>query len=326
MWNTRIPYGTLDIPVHKVFALPATSARPDNFGGSPPLSLKSAELSDPTSQSKPIRLIPALALLMSAVVFGIAVFIRPGGEGPPGPDSPQGETVVDKQSSQAAAADPEWKSEEFAEAAETQLKELATLLETPALLTPERLQKIVSVDIQSSSLRPEKRSVRFQTETLTVRTGIPDTDSAVKGIAAFGEVLRTMSAPLIESTDVHSKVKIISVDQRSPTEILTDVIVQRAGSQPNGSLQQDAVWRCVWSRPSDESDELSLIQVSLTAYEEAQISSSAVYMFSDCTQSVFRDEPSYETQLMPGIDYWRSLAQKQHGVFPFGHHGIAVGD
>ena len=61
-------------------------------------------------------------------------------------------------------------------------------------------------------------------------------------------------------------------------------------------------------------------------YEESEVASPERHLFSDCTESVFRDESSFREQLIPGIDYWRSRTQKQHGVFPFGHHGIAIGD
>jgi hypothetical protein len=222
-----------------------------------------------------------------------------------------------------------WESEQIADVAGAQLKILAKFLNHPKDLSVSIVADLISDSVQTTVLRPAEFDERFNTSSLTIRHGVNLTShSHTAGRTQLVDALINMSKPLIGAAQIHSKFKIISVDMSSETEIRTEVLFQRVGDLPEGSFQQDATWNCVWKATSstDPKRQLRLQQVSLLAYEEAEQTSSQSHVFSDCTESVFRFEPSFKEQLIPGVDYWRSLIQKQYGVFPFGHHGIAVGD
>jgi hypothetical protein len=228
-----------------------------------------------------------------------------------------------------APANRDWESEQIADIADAQLKILEKLLNNPMALTGGAVADLISESVQTTALRPAEFGERFKTKSLKIRTGVNlPSNSHVTGRAQLVDALANMSKPLMEATNIHSKFKIISVEQPFSTKIRTNVLFQRAGDLSTGSFQQDATWKCVWKVASDADSkrQLRLQQVSLLAYEEAEHSSSQGHVFSDCTESVFQSEPSFKEQLIPGVDYWRSLIQKQYGVFPFGHHGIAVGD
>jgi len=228
-----------------------------------------------------------------------------------------------------APANRDWESEQIADIADAQLKILEKLLNNPVELTGGAVADLISESVQTTTLRPAEFDERFKTKSLKIRTGVNlPSNSRITGRDQLVDALANMSKPLMDATNIHSKFKIISVDQPFSTKIRTNVLFQRAGDLPAGSFQQDATWKCVWKVASDADSkrQLRLQQVSLLAYEEAEHISSQGHVFSDCTESVFQSEPSFKEQLFPGIDYWRSLTQKQYAVFPFGHHGIAVGD
>lgn len=52
--------------------------------------------------------------------------------------------------------------------------------------------------------------------------------------------------------------------------------------------------------------------------------SSPAYL--DVTTSAFRSNPSYESQLSHGSDYWRTVLDAACGIDIYGHNGISVGD
>jgi hypothetical protein len=275
------------------------------------------------------------ALLLIAVGGLAAFFLMSGRDGDIKPG--EAETVIGESDESlpesVAAADGEWESEQLAETAGNQLKELAHLLDETSMLNAESLQALVTAEIKGTPLRPAEFEDRYQAGSLTVRRGlIPGDGPSIHGAEQFAAALNALTEPLAGADQLHSKFKVISVDLESAADSImtTDVIFQRVGTLNDGSFQQDATWRCVWRMSSPEpkasADGLLLEQVLLLDYEETLYTSPQQHLFSDCTESVFRNEPTFQQQLVPGIDYWRSLGQRQYGVLPFGHHGIAVGD
>jgi hypothetical protein len=292
------------------------------------LTHMSTNLPQPNSPAARKWKLPALfAFLLGGA--GLAAFLAI-------PTDDNGISVeIDSHDPGVANANPEdltngnWESEQIADVADAQLTILVKLLNHPKNLSSDAVADLISDSVQTTALRPAEFDERFKTSSLTIRHGVNLTsNSLATGRTQFVDALAKMSTPLIEASHIHSKFKIISVDMPSATEIRTDVLFQRAGDLPDGSFQQDATWNCVWKPASDgdSKSQLRLQKVSLAAYEEAEQTSLQSHIFSDCTESIFRSEPSFKKQLMPGVDYWRSLTQKQYGVFPFGHHGIAVGD
>lgn len=285
------------------------------------------------SNNKSWLLVSALLLVVAG---GLAAYVMISG-GDDGDVSEETIPAVSEgagpQPADAQPANGEWESEQLAETAGHQLKELAHLLDEVSAIGVEAIEPLVTSEISGTSLRPDKFEDRFQTASLTVRRGLVTSDGPeFDGVEQFADALNSMTEPLKGAERVHSKFKAISVDLEAAADsiVTTDVIFQRVGTLSHGSVQQDATWRCVWrlhgSKQAAAEDGLLLERVSLLDYEETIYRSPEQYLFSDCTESVFRNEPTFGQQILPGIDYWRSLAQRQYGVFPFGHHGIAVGD
>lgn len=59
---------------------------------------------------------------------------------------------------------------------------------------------------------------------------------------------------------------------------------------------------------------------------EEVLSRSRSSIFEDVTQGAFKTNPSYQSQLQHGVDYWRAVLDGACGIDVYGHNGIAVGD
>lgn len=278
------------------------------------------------SSSKSIILM--IALLCA---FGItaAYFVnkKPAGDG-----SQPGEVITDRGDSNAATSDvprveppAAWKSEEFAESAGEQLKLLGKALQSPAEISASKIEKLIAPSISTTALKPAEFETGYESDSMIVRQGKLIAGKSQTGVDAVVSALKQMTEPLESASHIHSKFKIISVDIADDGAASTDMIVQYAGELTDGAYQLDAIWNCEWDASNSEKPPL-LTAIALKQFEDSTHTAAVPVVFSDCTQSVFRNEPSFDSQLMKGIDYWRSATQKQYAVYPFGHHGIAIGD
>ncbi|MDG2129040.1 MAG: VCBS repeat-containing protein [Fuerstiella sp.] len=216
-------------------------------------------------------------------------------------------------------------TEQFAETAQRQLDRMLELLSQDSAAAAEVLADIAVPEVRCSVLRPTQLTTSFDSSSVTVYRAAKDHPQEwLEGRDHLWDRLVLLSEPLIGTEQLHFKFKIISVEVLPELRVATDVVFQISGAKSASSYQQNAVWNCVWQDRG--ADVPRLLQIGVNQYEEVTGKSATGHVFADCTESVFRDEQSFPDQLMPGIDYWRSAIQAQHGVYPYGHHGIAVGD
>jgi Flp pilus assembly protein TadD len=55
-------------------------------------------------------------------------------------------------------------------------------------------------------------------------------------------------------------------------------------------------------------------------------SRTTVPYFADVTRATLGDNPSYASQLLHGVDYWRTILDGACGIDIYGHNGVSVGD
>ena len=229
-----------------------------------------------------------------------------------------------------AAQESTWESEVFAETASAQLGLLGEVLKSPAAIPAADLSGLVSPAFTSSLLRPDALQTAFDSDAIRVlrwrgeQGDGPSVDGSVSGAAALLGSLAGLAEPLGGASDIHVKFKIYGVEV-SDQFITTQVIYQASGRLEGAAVQQSAEWLCRWQQGSSGEPPL-LERISLQDFEEVIGEATTGVLFADCTQAVFQDEPSFERQILPGIDYWRAGIQAQHGVYPYGHHGLCVGD
>ncbi len=289
-----------------------------------------------TASNQP-RWIALFAILLTVCVGGSFLLLRHRGPETSSEEASEGgvarnsdaKTDIDGQE-QGQSSEDTWDTEVFASSASKQLKTLAGLLKHPPRAGTAGLREIVEESVSVDVLRPEGLVEVFSDGWFSVlrsemRHKAKGPEASVQtGLVGMGRSLDALSKPLFGASDIHVKFKIYSVDA-GPSSVTTDVLYRASGTAAGRAVQQNAVWQCRW-KPASSGGLPKLQRIELTSYEEVVGRADSGTLFVDCTESVFRDEASFGDQILRGIDYWRGSLQAQYGVYPYGHHGIAVGD
>ena len=232
-----------------------------------------------------------------------------------------------------SALDPRhdgWTTEVFHDHVKKQLKRIGKLLHHAARLDDHKLATLVSPGFSGPSLVPDQLEPVFDDgQFLVRRDGGLDASKpsrpAPQGIEGFRQGLLGLRARLEGLDEVHTHFKIYRVSQRAE-QFTTEAYFHAYGGSSNRRLQVNAKWICTWS-PTDGTPDapprLDVIEVN--DYEEVVLRQ-AHPLFADCTESVLADNPSFNEQLRPGVDYWSGQMDRRVGIQVNGHQGIAVGD
>ncbi len=251
-----------------------------------------------------------------------------------------------------------WDTEVFSEAALKQLHHLEDLLEGATTrsaqhapgkaIKPEIPQREVSglivEDFVSSPLRPAALETVWQGSGLAVRrqSGRKEADAAAgpgQAVAVKADALRSESprrlrvrigaSALCEAwgnvSGAHVHFKLYRVEPQGDN-VATLVDYEAAGHLPSGAIQQNATWRCLWRRASGAPPQLVSIEVD--DYEEVVYTApgSQNAMFSDCTLAAVGKNPSFEQQLLPGLDHWVRRTEMIYNIGLDARYGLALGD
>jgi len=113
-----------------------------------------------------------------------------------------------------------------------------------------------------------------------------------------------------------------SVSAPSPGLYVTIVRFELVGAGAALHLEQRiGHWEMRWG--ALPSGEIHLQQWRMLDEERARVS---VPVFQDLTSHAFGSNRSYASQLVPGIDHWRTVLDGASGIDIYGHNGISVGD
>jgi hypothetical protein len=267
-----------------------------------------------------------LACLLIGTVIIAAIFVFRANFPPPPPPPPSpgpGGGGPKDVSITAEAAQDSWETETFAAAAAKQFERLGQVLTDPNSIADFDYSSLIAQEFDCTKFRPQQMTSEFSDGSIQVFRGAID-ESAQTGTEALVHALRDLAKPLEGKRDIRTKFKIVSVEL-AETVITTNVVYQASGRSDSDALQQSAVWHCRWKTDSSSNSPL-LVGIRVTDYEEVVGRSPHGTLFADCTEAIFGDDPQFRRQFVRGIDYWRSGIQAQYGVYPYGHHGIAIGD
>ncbi len=236
-----------------------------------------------------------------------------------------------------AEPDPQtggWESEGLADKAAARLKHIAGLLETRDPITGSGVANIASADFSCESLRGRNLQEVYRDGSLVVfrpaRELPTDTGPAATfhGADGLAEALQRLAEPLAGGADVRVKFKVFSVEQ-DESSIETMAYYQAVAFQEDASVQQNATWRCRWTPGDPDGSAIgpAMASIEVRDYEEIVVQGAErPTLFADCTEAVFAACPSYHDQLCQPIDYWLERIEWRNNIFPFGHHGLALGD
>ncbi len=218
-----------------------------------------------------------------------------------------------------------WDSELFAERAGKQLKHLGEFLVRDDPPTADELAHLLATDFSSTQLRPAERQQVFADMSVTVeRPQQHVQDPTYQGAEGLSSALEDLTAGLEKASDKHFKFKLFRITP-SDQQIETTSYFELSGRNASGAIQRSSTWRCRWE-PSAPEREPRLLSIRVDDYEEVIVRNTNQTLFSDCTESIFRESRAYSEQFRRGIDYWRARLESYLNIFYDGHRGLAIGD
>ena len=218
-----------------------------------------------------------------------------------------------------------WDTEVFSEAANKQLKRLGKLMVSGHLPTTGDLSTLLSEDFSCSALRPADLQQVFADGSLTVlRPEKIEPEVVHHGASGLTSALMELTAGLEGASHKYFKFKLFRVNP-SGQQTETTSYLEISGRRGSGAIQRSSTWKCRWEPEAGKHGPL-LSSITLEDYEEAEVHHTEQTLFSDCTESIFRDSQAYDEQFRRGIDYWRARLERYLKIFYDGLRGLALGD
>ncbi len=229
---------------------------------------------------------------------------------------------IETEQSRAAAARHEqkldpggdgWDSEAFAEKAEKQLKQLASLLANPGKLTAGDLGKIVDLrQVVIHSPYPVKQLQEVFRSEETVVWRLPE------GISLAGQRDVPLNFKKLADAFQSPRLKFKLFNVSLLTEDLAET--RQFVAISDSHREHNATWKIIWSL-----ENVKILKLELEQFEEV-VRPGSRPLFRDATGSVLGDDPALSNHLGHGINYWQGRIEKILSMHYFGHNGMAVGD
>jgi hypothetical protein len=222
----------------------------------------------------------------------------------------------------------EWPVEVFNQQAAEQLGTLSRLIATGKSLRPEDVQPIIAPDFVCESLRPPRLQPVFADPAITVLRPVPasadNKRQLYRGASGLISAAAALMSPFAEAQNakVHLKIYRAGLTEDAAS---TTVSYQAYGQRGMGVLQQNATWRCEWTRTA-EGQPPRISSVALEDFEEIVPGEKTPVLFADCTEAVLGQTDAFGQQLVWGIDHWRRMLETSFDPDLSGFQGISVGD
>lgn len=218
--------------------------------------------------------------------------------------------LTEKYHDQAAVILAEWSSQ---------------LLQSPQDVTA--LAKVISADFLGSSLNVGESKILNESPPFRVWQVERSPGKSV----GKDEFLSELCASLGGFSKIFTaEFQIIRIDMESlpslvsagPKQFVTTVRFEIVGAG-DGFYREQRVghWELRWE--TNPAGELHLQRWQVL--DEVR-SRTSVPVFLDLTSQIFSKNRSYESQLVPGTDYWRTVIDGASGIDIYGHNGVSVGD
>jgi len=224
-----------------------------------------------------------------------------------------------------------WDTEAISAQATAQLKRIAKSISKGKPIKPADLAELAADRFGCGPLLDSDLSTVFQDPAFTVRRANEKKSSSTgaldharhSGASGLASALNEFTSTLREYSQTRAKFKLFRID-KSESAVTTEAYYEASGQSGQQSLQQNATWRCRWTRPR-VGEAPQLLSIELRDYEQVETKDPPT-LFADCTESVLNKIEAYRSQFTHGGDYWCQRLETQLGVTIYGHHGLALGD
>jgi tetratricopeptide (TPR) repeat protein len=201
----------------------------------------------------------------------------------------------------------------------------AQLLGSPQQMEP--IRKAMTASFAGSSFKPRQEQIVNETPHIKAwKVQYPE--EAALGGEAFLAELRSSFDNFSKLLTAEFQIVSIGTEPTStdPTvqsiSLATTVRFELVGTGSGFHREQRVGhWELRWQRlPSG-----GMLLQSWRALEEKR-SRASVPVFQEITSHAFGANASYTTQLIPGIDHWRTVLDGASGIDIYGHNGVSVAD
>ena len=147
--------------------------------------------------------------------------------------------------------------------------------------------------------------------------------NSVEGRGGLVTMLESASRLWTDADDKRFNVKVVrSLENEQHHE--TRQLVELNGLVDGKRVEQHAVWKASWQF-DPKSEKLKLDSLHVVDFEQTSWDNAAP-MFVDCARSILKDNESYQSQLLFGVNYWLERIQDMRYFAPLGSPGLAVAD
>ncbi|HEV2116672.1 MAG TPA: VCBS repeat-containing protein, partial [Terriglobales bacterium] len=184
---------------------------------------------------------------------------------------------------------------------------------------------VLAANFAGASFQPAESRLVRSAAALEVRQNRFAAQPAL-GREAFLQHLRSALSPFSRITSAEFQITQINASstpaQERPARLQTRVRYELVGSGRDFYREQRVGhWELEWDASSAGG-----FQLHAWRPLEETLSRSAAPIFADVTAQVFGGNPCYSSQLMRGVDYWRTVLDGACGIDIYGHNGISLGD
>ncbi len=220
----------------------------------------------------------------------------------------------------AAPGSDEYSTEKYAFEIDSLLKQWGQSLKESAHDLSDLL-KLVSPTIETSSLSPVKEiSLRsgYGIDVTKRQFGVVAASNRERFIKEFQAWLGQVSKIETAEFEIYGIDEITSAPLTVQLEIRYDIVAIRSDARRE---ERVGSWRTEWSR--NESDEW---KVRKWEASDETLSVGHGTAFLDVTSQALGGAESYKSQMLRGVDYWRTVLDGACGIDVYGNNGVAAGD
>jgi Flp pilus assembly protein TadD/peroxiredoxin len=183
------------------------------------------------------------------------------------------------------------------------------------------VMKFLDASIAATPLVPTQESTRRPGNGIEVsrRQFAPH---VVLGRERFLDEIKTYLAPMSRVETAEFEIVRIEATASSPAAVHLEVRYDLVGTRTDlGREERVGHWLTQWSR--DAANRWRALRWEAT---EEILSRTREPIFIDITSSALGQTESYKTQMLRGVDYWRTVLDGACGIEVYGNSGLAVGD
>ncbi len=187
--------------------------------------------------------------------------------------------------------------------------------------TPTVVAKFLDASVEVTSLLP--------TEEIKLRSGdgieLFRRRFASKVIAGRERFVAGVKAYLAGMSQVETaEFEIVGVEEIAGSSSAVNIAIRYdfVGTRPDMAREERVgQWRTRWSR-----DQSGAWRVLKWEANEEIVSRAREPIFTDVTSQAFGQTESYRTQMLRGVDHWRTVLDGACGIDVYGNNGVAAGD